>query len=203
MSKLIDATKALNANAINEFKANHDDNAIVTMYIDGSEYVFEETLTNMRKFFENEDIEKLITNDCVIYFMYKHTDDIILKIAGIDYTWWIAPYRKKKYGRLKILFNDEINETIKETKQKIIKVDNLHKCMIVKPKDDELQIVATFEGKMKDLLIFVNKQRQLDLLKTFFKSDLLFAFDYQDDITLDKSNFKSYEELVNEGVFVL
>lgn len=199
MAKIIDATRALGPQSIREFKENHKDDAEVVMYVEEYNKLFTKTLSDLRQFFEDDEIHSAIVSDkCVIYFMFSE-DDTMLKFCGFDYKWWTSPYRKKPLGRLKMLFDDNVestkDDTSKKVKTKTIKVESLYKCEIVKPLHDDLEVVDKFEGKLKDMISFINKNRQLDLLRTFFKSDILYS--------INDSEFKTYEKLVEEGVFVL
>lgn len=190
----IDARHKLGPNAIQQFKSEQSDDALVTMFIEDNEFMCEKSLSNLRQFFEDEEVESMVPDDkCVIHFM---TDMKVLTIIGLDYNWWIAPIRGKKYGRLKRLFDDEVQPIVeKEQKPRQSRQVETHKCVVAKPGGENLGVIEEFEGKMKDLINFVNKHRQLDLLKTFFKSDLQYSF--------DDGPFKTFEQHTADGTFVL
>lgn len=194
--KFIDARKKLGQNSMKEFVNCNSDDAIVTMYIEPQELIFEKTIKNMKQFFEDEEIEKVIDNDdCIISFV---SDSAVLQIIGLDYRWWIAVVRKTKRARLKRLFDFD-DKIIEEKQNKKVKQVESYTCFCGTVIDGKIDNIASFDGQKKDLINFVNKEYQIRMIKSFFKAKVVYCLNSDEN---DIGNWKSYEDLLKEGVFV-
>lgn len=197
----IDGKKCLNANSIKAFIENENTNNIVQMFIEDTAFLLERPLKDLRSFFEDENVENAITNDDVVISFILN--DKILQILGIDYRWWIAPYRRKKYGRLNQLFDTNVvkQEKSKQSNRQMIC------CATAIIENNVVSDIKEYEDEPKNLIPILNKEYTKNVLQTRFKPTLKFCFNYKAgdnglDI-YDAANYKSFEELVNEGVFVL
>ena len=192
---IIDAKHKLGYKAMNEFMAGQDPNTTVTMYIDSSEKIFERPIRNMRLFFEDQKVEEQVTSDdCVISFI---TDTRVLEIIGLDFTWWIAMVRGKKYRRLDNLFNAP------EKKEKVENVgQEIYKCACGIKRNSVVTDIEKFEGTKKDMIVFVNKIFAKMQIKSMFKANVVFCVNYKyDDDLNDANNWFTMYELCNKGVF--
>lgn len=190
--QIIKAKKTLNASKIQAFKENEESNDVVQLYIEASSFLSERPLKDLRKFFEDENVENAIqSDDDIVAFIME---DKILECTGFDIRWWIAPCRKKKYSRLNRLF-DEKSE-VKPIKQSTIK------CTVANIVDGNISNIQTFEDEPKALIATLNKLYMQDTLRTKFNSTLKFCFDETADIN-DVASYKTFQELVDAGVFVL
>lgn len=202
---VIDAKKRLGPNSIQKFKENQSDDTNVVMYIEDTEMFFERPLKEMRSFFEDESVEQAVLNDdCVISFI---TDEKILTILGLDFNWWIAVVRNKKYRRLDKLFGEQVVEKEqKKERQKKEKIDafqSLYKCACANLDNGVLKDIETFEGSYKDMIIFINKANAMKLMRSFFKASVVFCINYSEDKDLENvDNWFTVEELKEKGVFV-
>lgn len=194
---VIDASKKLGQNSMREFVRDQSDDTLVTMFIEPQEVMFEKPISHMRKFFEDELIESVVDNDeCVISFI---TDTKLLRIVGLDYRWWIAVVRNKKYRRLDRLFATESNDKIEIKQEKQSKIET-HMCKVANATEDGyLDDVAEFIGNMKDMIAFINKEYQIRQIRSFFKAKVMYCID-EDETNAE--SWHSYEDLVERGVFV-
>ena len=192
---IIDAKHKLGYKAMNEFMSGQDPNTTVTMYIDSSEKIFERPIRNMRLFFEDQKVEEQVTSDdCVISFI---TDTRVLEIIGLDFTWWIAMVRGKKYRRLDKLFNAQ------EKKEKVESAGpETYKCACGIKRNSVVTDIEKFEGTQKDMIAFVNKIFAKIQIKSMFKANVVFCVNYKyDDDLNDANNWFTMHELCNKGVF--
>lgn len=192
---IIDAKHKLGYKAMSEFMSGQDPNTTVTMYIDSSEKIFERPIRNMRLFFEDQKVEEQVTSDdCVISFI---TDTRVLEIIGLDFTWWIAMVRGKKYRRLDKLFNaPEKKEKVESAGQEI------YKCACGIKRNSVVTDIEKFEGTQKDMVAFVNKIFAKIQIKSMFKANVVFCVNYKyDDDLNDANNWFTMHELCNKGVF--
>lgn len=208
---LIDAKKALKPWHIQQFKENQADDVNVVMYIEHTQAIFERPLKDMRKFFEDEEVEKNVSDDnCVISFM---TDAKVLQILGIDYNWWIAVIRGKKYRRLEKLFPDACSEEpIKNQSENLIKPpqerktskkrndsQTIFKCACGIKNGEQIEDIETFEGTYKETIAFINRQNQIRQIRSFFKAEIVFCV----NCDASEKNWFTVNELIEKGVFVI
>lgn len=206
---LIDAKKAFKRWHLQQFEENQTDDVNVVMYIEPTQVIFERPLKDMRKFFEDEEVEKNVPDDnCVISFI---TETKVLQILGIDFNWWIAVVRNKKYRRLDRLFSKEKIEeqqtqetSERQKKEKNIVVDEMiYKCACGIKKDNEVVDIEKFEGTKKDMICFVNRLFQKNQIRSMFKAVVVFCINYKFDSDLnDINNWFTLNELYDKGVFV-
>lgn len=203
MDKLIDGKKKLKPTHIDEFKQGLNDDTVITMYIDQLDVFFQKKLKDMQDFFKDESIEANVQSDeCVITFLGESN---ALEILGIDYKWWIAPVRGKKYARLNKLFNLE-----QDFSQKVDKADKpakqsniIYKCACGIKKDNVVTDIEKFEGTQKEMTAFVNKLFARNQVRTFFRGVIVFCVNYKYESDLDDiNNWFTLSELSDKGVFV-
>ena len=196
MDKLIDGKKKLKFENIEEFKQGLTDDTVVSMYIDQLDIFFQKSLKDMKDFFTDESIESKVQDDnCVITFLGGSN---ALEILGIDYKWWIAPVRKKKYARLNKLFGLEQDKQEQNVKQSNI----IYKCACGIKKDNVVTDIEKFEGIQKEMTAFVNKLFARNQIRTFFRGVIVFCVNYKYDSDLDDiNNWFTLSELSEKGVF--
>lgn len=199
--QIINGEIILNKKIMSSFIEGEDKDSIVQLFIEETSFLSERPMKDLHEFFKDENVEKAITNDKTVLLFVAKTK--ILRILGYDYFWWIAPYRRKKYGRLKQLFDLPAEETKVETKQEV----NTICCAIANIEDNVVTNIREYEDTVKNLIPILNKEYSRNVLQTRFKPTLKFCFNYKAgdnglDI-YDATNYKSFDELVNEGVFVL
>lgn len=195
---LIDAKKTFTTKHLSSFTNNLTNDTIVTMYIEPTQVLFEETLVNLKTLFKDEKVEQCMTDDCVVSLIASNK---VLQFYGSDFLWWIDTVRGKKYKRLDRLFN---TETVKSEKKNVQQTTKTHKCACAIKENNNVTDIETFEGSIKDVCNFVNHQYQYRQIRSFFKSTIVFCVNYIDDTELNNiDNWFTYDELVNKGVFVI
>lgn len=200
---LIDAKYKLKPTHIQQFESASngkqvnvlvDNNLVAISEYDKLEYVF-----------RDENLETIITDDNSIIDFVQEDNDNVLEIAGIDYKWWIAPVRNKKYARLAKLFNTAITVDVKETKKS--STNKLYKVYAAELDDDgHILTYNEFEGKKQEVIDFMNKFYAKNYLRHRFvdKSVFLLNPDLADGQSpLDIKEWKSFMQLADEGKVTL
>lgn len=201
--KVIDAKKKLTALSIKEFKANQSDDTFVAVFSEKTNAEFSTTLGQLEDFFKREDVEQaFVDNDDVIFFS---TEETTLEILGVDYKYFIATVRGIKYRRLDKLFhsiddldlniNTEIDKIEKQPTQKTQKSTKTIKiiCQTI-DKNNNIVDSKVIEDTKSRVVDEVNKYHKLALLRSKFENIVKFSLD-------DGQTFKTFDELVSEGVF--
>ena len=199
--KVIDAKKKLTALSIKEFKANQSDDTFVVVFSERTNAEFSTTLGQLEDFFKREDVEQVfVENDDVIFFS---TEETTLEILGVDYKYFIAPVRNVKYKRLDKLFHsiDDLDLKIEETKiDKHTKTTKTSKSLSVIcqsiDKDNNIVDSCEIEDSKSKIIESINNYYRIQLLRSRFENTIRFSFD-------NGQTFKTFDELVNEGVFIV
>ena len=188
---LIDAKMKLNASSIQQLKDIEQNDTLLSIFGDNHDTIlFEYKISELEQFFRDEAAEELFTDDNeVIHFVGEKA---ILDILGIDFKWHIATVRNTKYKSLEKLFNKKIEKA--ETKKLI----NLVHIDCITYSDTTYTTIVdsqSFDGNVKDAITFVNKLYNMHLLKNRFEDTMKFS--------INNKEAKTFNELVNEGVFIV
>lgn len=177
---IIDGKRKLNPDQMHEFlSACKEDDAILVM-IDTIERQY--TTSTLRSFFEQQEFPEC-KEDLPITIA---SNDAMLEILGIDYNWWAGTRRLNK------LFGGPV---VKKSTKKIEDEPVSVNVIVGIKYEDEEDSVQFFEGSRKLAVEWLNKNYQLYSLKSFFKKKIL--------VSIDKDEFKSIDEYVQEGRIVL
>lgn len=201
-TELINASHNFKPEKITQFRDGQSEDCIVTLYIVGSDDIYEKPLRDLRLFFTDPDIEAKVVNDSTELIF--STSDKMLKMLGIDYKWAIEPVRGKKYGRLGRLLGENV-ETVKtdEDKPKAEKKPRSTATFSVaigmQNGKGIVENIRTFSGKEKECVAFLNKEYSQDQLRSFFTANNVFAFVKEGE----EPEWKTKQQLVEEGVFEL
>ena len=187
---LIEAANSLNsskwqefilraANTENEFAVSVNDE-IVMIDIEQPELMF-----------SNERLSTLIQdNEQDIYCLL---DNAILHMLGIDYLW-----HKQRQSRIAKLFNKSVaTRQSKTTKQSQMTSDISVACAV--RKDGQVLDVSFFVGNVKATVQFLNDAYRMKLAKSFFKDEVVFCINYNEDT----AEWFTFEELLEKGVFTI
>ena len=131
-------------------------------------------------------------------------------ILGEDVLWWTKTQRK--FNQLFALTQEQReadrNQSAKlglhkETIQRRASIDNsTYKLAVGIRKDNSIVDIEAFEGNQKQMKDFVNKMFQRNHLRSFGRCMTVFCVNYKfDDDLNDINNWKTMQELVDEGVF--
>ena len=200
---VINAIKALKPSHMTQFLTGQSKEQDLDIVVNNETLFDTVKLEKIQDWFINEELEKLIASyDDTIQFI---TGDNILTIAGIDYTWWIAPVRNKKYKRLEKLFSGEEGK-VANTSEKKTRTTRQLQVGIATKNDKEITNIETFNGSIRDCINFINKNYAKRELKSRF-ADNTVIYIYSGDETIDFTNidsseWKTFEQLQEEGVIV-
>lgn len=200
---VINAVRALKPSHMTQFLAGQLKEQDLDIVVNNETLFDTVKLEKIQDVFMNEELEKLITSDDdTIQFI---TGDNILTITGIDYTWWIAPVRNKKYKRLEKLFSGEEGK-VTNTSEKKTRTTRQLQVGIATKNDREITNIETFSGSIKDCISFINKNyAKRELRSRFADNTVIYIYSGDETIdftSIDSSDWKTFEQLQEEGVIV-
>ena len=201
---VINAVRALKPSHMTQFLAGQSKEQDLDIVVNNETLFDTVKLEKIQDVFMNEELEKLIaSDDDTIQFI---TGDNILTIAGIDYNWWIAPVRNKKYKRLEKLFSGEEEKVVNTSEKKTRTIRQLQVGIATK-NDREITNIETFSGSTRDCINFINKNYAKRELRSRFADNTVIYFYSGDDTiiftNIDSSEWKTFEQLQEEGVIVV
>lgn len=170
---------------------------------------FEEVLTGettndkLFSFFTNKEVAEEIKefkNDLLIQ-IYNTTDDTLLELNKIDYTYWSKPERINKLFGLDVPIVEKAEKT--EKKEKPAKqVLLIPVACGIKEDDGSVAEINKFTGTNKEVVSFLNSVGGELQVKFFQKKTVIYNIGYQNDEELnDPTNWFTFDELVAAGVF--
>lgn len=200
---VINAIRALKPSHMTQFLAGQSKEQDLDIVVNNETLFDTVKLEKIQDVFMNEELEKLIaSDDDTIQFI---TGDNILTIAGIDYTWWIAPVRNKKYKRLEKLFSGEEGK-VANTSEKKTRTTRQLQVGIATKNDKDITNIETFNGSTRDCINFINKNyAKRELRNRFAGNTVIYIYSGDDTIdftNIDSSEWKTFEQLQEEGVIV-
>lgn len=191
---MIDAMKKLKPEHIKTMIDTIPNGNTVDILI-GNDFSVSMPIENILKdFFMNEEIEKVVNDkndNTEIDFV---SGDFVLQIACIDYKWWIAPVRNKKYARLSKLFSTEIETKTDKSKSKAKNDTTIDVVIGIMDANNNVVDIKQMTDKRNAVIDFINAEYSKRLLKSRFTAKIVFS--------INGSSFKTMEELLDEGVFV-
>lgn len=201
---LIDAKKKLTYQSIVDFKADQSDDTAVDVVSEMSDVAFSTTLGSLQDFFKRDDVAETFVNDKdVISFL---TEQTALQILGVDFKWYITPVRGIRYKRLDKLFNicdtnDEgmnkpSNTSTKKPREKTAKPTIKVECARIDKDNNIVEESTTFVGTKSEVVSFINMYYAKAMIRSRFADDAKFKVE-------NDETWKSFDELVNEGVFLV
>lgn len=176
---ILNAEKSLDNEKMLLFLNLLDKSEEVDIICENSQSVFTYSKKDIQEFFMNPEVEDIIEENEIITFVSKK---VLMTITGKDFKDIIAPYRNKKYGKVKSLF--KVSKPT--TKNNIIKVSI--NC------GEEIE---TFEGTKKECIDFLNKYYGKFKLKYFDNEPILFC------LNDDKNKWFTFDELLEKGDITL
>lgn len=223
----IDARNMLIKDKLDEFRhaIGKEDCELTLQFVDDESINIDGKLSTMREFFENSIVEETINvlgKKCEIEIVTKEPEpEIYLVFLGSDVWAWIKPLNGEKYVRLNSLFKKprkkwgdyepepERNQHAREslTKERIRKEkkadQTTYKLAVGIRKDNSVTDIETYEGNQKGMKDFVNTLYARNMLRSFGRCISVFCvnYKYEDDLN-DINNWKTLQELEDEGVFV-
>ncbi len=214
---LIDARRKVNYDTLHEFINKHTNkNSEVEVIFDGDdEPCYKTTVENIQNVWMEQSLEdKVNEKGETVDVTLLSSEDIAYVMIGLDITWWRASYRRKPLGRLLQLFvppvdavkrteeqrNADAKATISTGRKVATEVTAKLACGV--RKDTNITDVETFEGNPKDMKVFINKYLARNHLRSFGRAITVFCVNYKYDGDLnDIDNWKTFDELVEQGVF--
>lgn len=210
---LIECKKNLKPHHIKEFVNQvNDQDSIATLVLENDEeHIFEASVKDLRKLFENEDVYNCITDP--IQQIDILAGDVNLRFAGTDYQWYARPVRGKLFKHVADLFEEKVevkrdehtrNEDAKASleKSRRQKDTTIYKVAIGTKSDNAIHDIEKMEGTQKEVVEFINKMSTLNRLRSFGRAVTVFCINwkFEDDLN-DIDNWKTMSELTEEGVF--
>lgn len=210
---LIECKKNLKAHHIKEFVNQvNDQDSIATLVLENDEeHIFEASVKDLRKLFENEDVYNCITDPMQQIDILA--GDVNLRFAGTDYRWYARPVRGKLFKHVADLFEEKVevkrdertrNEDAKASleKSRRQKDTTIYKVAIGTKSDNAIHDIEKMEGTQKEVVEFINKMSTLNRLRSFGRAVTVFCINwkFEDDLN-DLDNWKTMSELTEEGVF--
>lgn len=210
--KIINAKKCLNRNKLEEFIAamNGVDEHLEFVFKSDETIKFSGNQSTLYTIFKNS-----LVHDAIEAFGAETEIEIVaasatMLILGEDVLWWTKTQRK--FNQLFALTQEQReadrNQSAKlglhkETIQRRASIDNsTYKLAVGIRKDNSIVDIEAFEGNQKQMKDFVNKMFQRNHLRSFGRCMTVFCVNYKfDDDLNDINNWKTMQELVDEGVF--
>ena len=216
---LIDANKNLVTSKLEELKTMvQDENSdLICMDDKDPANILTTTFATLRSLFENPALEALITDKDTQFTLYAEKYDVAMTFTGFDIHAWIKPLKGEKYVRLNSLFkthnrqrrviehdeekrNAKARASLAKTARK--PDTNTYRIACGIKRDNTVVDIEKFEGTQKEMRDFVNKLFSRNYVRTFGKGVTVFCINWQYDADLnDLDNWKTLNELTNEGVF--
>lgn len=188
--------RKLKPQSIIDFISNHKEDEDVLVNCKNLNKDFYYKINTFKQFFENENIK--IDNKEEITFA---TEEDFLIISASDYNYWKTKV-DKLFGTKEN--NKEIKEEKKEKEVKIEKSKTSDKVFnvaigILNEETNKLEYSHEFSGSKKYVIDFLNESYNKLKLQTFNKKPIVFCM----NIMKEEKEWKTFEKLVDEGVFVL
>lgn len=201
--QIIDAKKCLNRSKLEEFinAMNGVDESLDFVFKEDDTIKFPGRLSTLHTIFKDP-----LVHETIEAFGPKTEISVIatsatMLILGEDVLWWTKT--QKKFNQLFVL-NQKQQEADKNTvKHRSTTNNTIYKFAVGIRKDNSVTDVETFEGNQKQMIDFVNKMFQRNHLRSFGKCTTVFCINYTfEDELNDVNNWKTMQQLIDEGVFI-
>lgn len=210
--QIIDAKKCLNHDKLEAFlnAMNGVDESLEFVFKDDDTIKFPGHASSLHTIFKDPLVHEAIEAfgpKCEISIIATSS---IMLILGEDVLWWTKTQRK--FNQLFVLDREQQeadrNQSAKlsmhkETVKRRTSTDaTTYKLAVGIKKDNSITDIETFEGNQKQMRDFVNKMFQRNQLRSFGRCITVFCINYKfEDELNDVNNWKTMQELIDEGVF--
>lgn len=203
--QIIDAKKCLNRSKLEEFMnaMNGVDESLEFIFKDDDTIKFSGHSSTLHTIFKDP-----LVHEAIEAFGPQTEISIVatsatMLILGEDVLWWTKTQRK--FNQLFVLSEQSAKLGMhKETVKRRASADNTtYKLAVGIRKDNSIADIETFEGNQKQMRDFVNKMFQRNYLRSFGKCTTVFCINYTfEDELNDVNNWKTMQQLIDEGVFI-